>query len=116
MQTVSAWERGNRPQRRFFGKIAEFLDLRDERSVEALLSGEPTKDGAPIALSQDPPPEPTELQALVIQAVANQLNLPGERGPEVMEILSRLMDSVGLPRPKVVGGAAPGDPAQGEND
>ena len=41
VQTVSAWERGHQPQRRFYGKIAEFLNLRDERSVEALLSGNP---------------------------------------------------------------------------
>jgi hypothetical protein len=101
VQTVSAWERGHRPQRRFFGKIAEFLNLRDEQSVEALLSGKSIKAGAPIAPSENPPSEPTQLQALVIEAVANQLKRPGERRPEVMEMLARLMDSVGLPSAKV---------------
>lgn len=37
-QTIGAWEGGDKPQRRFFGQIAEFLELENADAVEALLS------------------------------------------------------------------------------
>lgn len=111
MQTVSAWERGQRPQRRFRAQIAEFLDLRNEEGVEALLSGRPPTRRVSAADGGDVPPEPTRLQALVIEAVAHQLKLPGSPKPEVMDVLVRLMASVGLP-----GGSAPGGGSVGDGD
>jgi len=43
-QTIGAWEHGDRPQNRFFSKLAEYLDLDEQELV--LLVGEPTGESA----------------------------------------------------------------------
>lgn len=71
-QTVSAWERGTKPQRRHYAKLAVFLGLPDERAVEALLSGVSEADDVPT--SQPPVPAATaELQRRAVEAVVLQL-------------------------------------------
>lgn len=74
-QTVSAWERGTKPQRRHYAKLAVFLGLPDERAVEALLSDDVSEaDDAPT--SQPPVPAATaELQRRAVEAVVLQLEV-----------------------------------------
>ena len=72
-QTVSGWERGTKPQRRHYAKIAAFLGLPDERAVEALLSGDPSGvDDVPASQSSQPPTT-TELQRRAVEAIVFQL-------------------------------------------
>jgi transcriptional regulator with XRE-family HTH domain len=109
-QTVSAWERGNSPQRRFFAKIADFLGLPDEETVEALLPGSPVSTAEPAAEKHDPPPVPTtELQARVIDAVVSQVAEGRKPSPDLIRLLNQLLAAAGLPGNSVLFGAGPGD-------
>jgi transcriptional regulator with XRE-family HTH domain len=101
-QTVSAWENGKRPQRRFFAKIAAFLDLPDEAAVEALIEGR--RPDAPALLNdqQEPPLQMADLQASAIKTVIHQLQ-GGRPSPDLIKLLDNILASVGLPRTSVLG-------------
>jgi len=94
-QTVSAWERGNTPQRRFFGKIAQFLGLPDEESVEILLLGDSTGSMWPVARQNESTPErTTELRTFVVEAVASQVAGGRTPSPDMIRLLNHLISSV----------------------
>jgi len=101
-QTVSAWERRNNPQRRFFAKIAEFLDLPGMEAVESLLPGRQGDVGVVAAANDGPPPEAAKLQALVVEAVASQVSAGRNLSPGLVNLLQDLMRSVGLPASAVL--------------
>ena len=101
-QTVSAWENGKRPQRRFFAKIAAFLDLPDEAAVEAVLDGRRPDAAASPDDQQDPPLQMADLQASAVKTVIHQLQ--GSRpSPDLINLLDNLLASVGLPGTSVLG-------------
>lgn len=101
-QTVSAWENGKRPQRRFFAKIAAFLDLPDEAAVEALIEGRRPDTAALPNDQQEPPLQMADLQASAIKTVIHQLQ-GGRPSPDLINLLDNLLASVGLPRTSVLG-------------
>jgi transcriptional regulator with XRE-family HTH domain len=97
-QTVSAWERGHAPQRRFYARIADFLNLKTVQEVEALLhdnrgSGAETVPASP----QQPSPTRTEYQGLVLDAVVRQLKTGRKPSPELTQLFRDLLTAVGLP-------------------
>jgi transcriptional regulator with XRE-family HTH domain len=92
-QTVSGWERGTKPQRRHYAKIAVFLGLPDERAVEALLSGDASGvDDVPT--SQPPTPAATsELQRRAVEAIVFQLEgSKWKPSDDLAQLLNGLLD------------------------
>jgi len=105
-QTVSAWERGSTPQRRFFGKIAGFLELSDTRAVEALLQrGDDAGVEDPAADMQGMPAPQHEMQRRVLDAVTRQLETGRQPSPELTQLFHDLLASVGL-SPSALSGRA----------
>jgi transcriptional regulator with XRE-family HTH domain len=103
-QTVSAWERGKGPQRRFFGQIADLLNLPNAESVEVLLNmaGEANPDAGFLG---EPPSRPrgpastaplTELQETVVRAVAQQLASGRPPSRRQAALFERLLGAVGV--------------------
>ena len=90
-QTVSAWERGQAPQRRFFAKIAEFLELPDERAVEVLLLGKDTTGRELPSSGSDAPAPRTEVQELVVEAIARQLKTGRKPSSDLAKLFLELM-------------------------
>ena len=54
-QTVGAWERGERPQNRFFGPLASYLGLSDERELMSLLESQADPAAGQSAVGIDGP-------------------------------------------------------------
>lgn len=76
-QTVSAWERGNPPQRRFFGKIADFLGAADEEAVAVLVVSRSTSDEELSAGEQVAPSASADLQTRTVETILRQLDIGG---------------------------------------
>jgi transcriptional regulator with XRE-family HTH domain len=108
-QTVSSWESGKRPQRRFFAKIAEFLELPDEASVEALLDGNSTDPAAALRPRPSLPSQLTDLQTDVVKTVIHQLGQNRAPSPDLVRLLDNLLVSVGLPAGSVAVDRTRGD-------
>jgi transcriptional regulator with XRE-family HTH domain len=89
-QTVSAWERGHAPQRRFFGKIAEFTNLPDARAVELLLRGHDAEAEPVPAGSYDSPPV-SDLQVRVVDAITRQLETGRKPSEELTKLFRELI-------------------------
>jgi transcriptional regulator with XRE-family HTH domain len=57
-QTIGAWERGERPQSRFLGPLAEYLRLTGEPELVALLDGQQTESlveqDANVSMADEP--------------------------------------------------------------
>jgi len=90
-QTVSAWERGTKPQRRHYAKIAAFLKMSDERAVELLMSGEET-GAADVPASEHRPPAPrTDLQERVVGVIVDHLESKGKPSADLTKLFLELM-------------------------
>jgi transcriptional regulator with XRE-family HTH domain len=56
-QTIGSWERGERPQGRFFAALTQYLDLADEHELVSVLDRDTRPAGALIAF---PGPKPAD--------------------------------------------------------
>jgi transcriptional regulator with XRE-family HTH domain len=90
-QTVSAWERGQAPQRRFFAKIGGFIGVADERAVEMLLAGNDADTEDLPARKHDAPPHVADLQLRVVDAITRQLETGRRPTPELTKLFMELM-------------------------
>lgn len=89
-QTVSAWERGQAPQRRFFAKIGEFIGA-DARAIEMLLAGNDAGTEDVPAGKDDAPPQVADLQLRVVDAITRQLETGRRPTPELTKLFTELM-------------------------
>jgi transcriptional regulator with XRE-family HTH domain len=90
-QTVSAWERGQAPQRRFFAKIAEFIGLPDGRAAEMLLPGNDTEAESAFEGEPNVPPSVSDLQRRVVNAITRQLETGHRPTSEQTKLFLELM-------------------------
>lgn len=88
-QTVSGWERGTKPQRRHYAKLAAFLGLPDERAVAALVAGDVSGVAEAPTSQSSPPPTTTELQRRAVEAVVFQLEASKRRPSDELAGLLR---------------------------
>lgn len=103
-QTIAAWEKGERPQRRFDEPIADFLGLAGPQAVRDLLAPSRPVDRRPnsgLEGSQpdgvaSPDPIPTSAQQIVSVAIAAQLKAGKRVSEKDHQLYDRLLRGVGL--------------------
>ena len=99
-QTVGNWERGERPQKRFLGKLAEYVEL-DEGALRVMLDREAVarSSGEPVGLSpsratdQHTSPD-SAIQAFiaVAKSYSVKIALGNDLNPQELAQLDRVMD------------------------
>lgn len=101
-QTIGTWERGDRPQARFFGPLAEFLGV-SVSELEALITGESVPLAGGVSHPQGPGNESNSAQAKAatqsaLSALVRVLTARLEDGdlltPQEMELLKTTVQTL----------------------
>jgi transcriptional regulator with XRE-family HTH domain len=99
-QTVSAWERGIAPQRRFYDDLAKFLRKPDERAIELMLARDKTGAGEKPATEHPAPAPRIELQDRVVAVILDQLEQNPKPSTELAKLFRELMAWANQPAPE----------------
>jgi hypothetical protein len=78
-QTIGAWERGERPQSRFFGALAGYLGLAGERELASLLDSGPDSSAEQDAVASMAD-EPVETDGAAVRLLVRRFVRDQERG------------------------------------
>jgi transcriptional regulator with XRE-family HTH domain len=101
-QTVGGWERGDRPQRRFLGLLAEYVGIPGGEAALALMLDQEQEIRTGSGLQQSPHPSEqapegqTAVQAFaaVLKAYSAKIAMGADLSAEEMALMSRAMDAL----------------------
>lgn len=103
-QTIGAWERGERPQSRFHGELANYLGLRNEHELMALIDSQldlPTdQDAADLASEEAADADAATMRLLARSFVQDQLkgSLPPAQAADIYRNLTEYFRSRAIDR------------------
>jgi transcriptional regulator with XRE-family HTH domain len=69
-QTIGAWERGERPQSRFFGELASYVGLEGEQELVSLIDSEPVLPTEQSSTGKEAPDDPCRTDAATMRFIA----------------------------------------------
>jgi transcriptional regulator with XRE-family HTH domain len=99
-QTVSGWERGVAPQRRFYAQLAGFLRKPDELAIEGMLAHDKTGAEEEPATEHPAPAPRTGLQERVVEVILDQLERNPKPSTELAKLFRELMAWANQPAPE----------------